>query len=396
MAMAAAMVVAAGVAAYSANKSSKAATSAAQTQAGAADNAAQVQWDMYSQSRADTAPWRAAGVSALSALLGAPIYGQGTGATTTTPAQATPAVSSTPAQATTAQATTTNPSNPYNLPDWLLAQLHAGTADPNVIASYLPANLQAQLYPASGAPPTYESQYGSRQPGSTWDMGTEWERQNDVSIANPPLWRQAVAQLQQSIPGGAWTGTGAGVGAQGMGNEVIGYAGGGLLDQGPGEFTESPGYQFTLGEGMKGIERMASATGRLGSGASMKAGARYAEGLASLEYDNFLRRYYESLNPYFSLAGMGQLSAGQSGQNALTAGGQIGQSYMAGGQAQAAGQLGGAYPYSQFANWGASNLMNYGVNQMQQPQQPQNYLTNSQWWGQTPYTAAGVNQMGWL
>jgi hypothetical protein len=169
----------------------------------------------------------------------------------------------------------------------------------------------------------------------------------------------------------------------------------GLIEQGPGEFVESPSYQFALGEGLKGIQRMASATGRLGSGASMKAASRYAEDLASQEYDNFLRRWYQSLDPYFSLAGLGQMSAGQSGQNALATGRGVASSYLSRGEAQAAGQLGQAYPYNALLNYGAGQGMNWAANNVLSKYNPP-ALTNSQWWGQTAYTPQGVNSMGWL
>jgi hypothetical protein len=48
---------------------SNAASSAASTQAAAADRAAQLQNDQYNQTRADQAPWREAGVTALNKLL---------------------------------------------------------------------------------------------------------------------------------------------------------------------------------------------------------------------------------------------------------------------------------------------------------------------------------------
>lgn len=76
----------------------------------------------------------------------------------------------------------------------------------------------------------------------------------------------------------------------------------GAVDAGPGEFTESPGYQFTLGEGQKAIERSAAARGMSQSPATQKALAQYATDLASKEYDSFLNRYYQSLVPKQDLA----------------------------------------------------------------------------------------------
>ena len=137
-----------------------------------------------------------------------------------------------------------------------------------------------------------------------------------------------------------------------------------LLERGPGEFKASPSYRFTLGEGMKGIERAKSATGRLGSGSFVKDATRYAEGMASTEYDNFLRRYYESLNPHLSLAGMSQTGASGSAALGTNTGNALANLLMQKGRASAAGTLGATYPYAQLANWGAGNAMNwYMMNQ---------------------------------
>ena len=120
----------------------------------------------------------------------------------------------------------------------------------------------------------------------------------------------------------------------------------GMVEAGPGEFTESPGYQWTLDQGLQGVQRAASAGGKLRGGEHMKAGAEYATGLASTEYDNFLARYYQSLAPWQSLAGLGQTTgmgmAGLGAQSAAMQGGFLNQA----GQAQAAGQLGQAQSYT--------------------------------------------------
>jgi len=115
-----------------------------------------------------------------------------------------------------------------------------------------------------------------------------------------------------------------------------------MIEAGPGEFVpeEQPGYKFGYKEFVeKPLLAQASAGGRLGSGRTLKALSRYAADYASTEYDKFLGRYYQSLNPYMSLAGMGQVSAGQSASTALSTGQSISQNIMAGGQARASGYL---------------------------------------------------------
>ena len=87
------------------------------------------------------------------------------------------------------------------------------------------------------------------------------------------------------------------------------HANGQMVQQGPGEFTESPGYQFRLDEGNRNILGAASATGGLASGRTLKALTEYGQDYASNEYNNFLNQYYQSLTPYQSLAGIGQTAA---------------------------------------------------------------------------------------
>lgn len=93
-----------------------------------------------------------------------------------------------------------------------------------------------------------------------------------------------------------------------------------MLKAGPGEFTESPGYQFRLGEGVKALDRSAASRGNVLSGAQQKGVTRFGQDYATNEYDNFLRRYYEKMNPHFTLAGYGSGAAGTSAGNAMTTG----------------------------------------------------------------------------
>lgn len=77
-----------------------------------------------------------------------------------------------------------------------------------------------------------------------------------------------------------------------------------------GGFTASPGYQFRLNQGLKAIERRASANGARFSGATLKAMDREAQGEASDEFG----KYVGGLQ---SLAGVGQSatqSVAQAGQ----------------------------------------------------------------------------------
>lgn len=69
--------------------------------------------------------------------------------------------------------------------------------------------------------------------------------------------------------------------------------------QDPGDFTmekfqQDPGYAFRMSEGMKALERTAAARGGLISGGAMKAASRYGQDMASQEYQNAFNRYNQN------------------------------------------------------------------------------------------------------
>lgn len=109
---------------------------------------------------------------------------------------------------------------------------------------------------------------------------------------------------------------------------------------------QDPGYAFRMSEGMKGLERSAAARGGLLSGAALKGITRYGQGLASDEYQNAFNRYQtqraNTLNPFASLAGVGQTSANTMTNAAGQFGQQIGSNIIGAGNAAAAGQIGQA------------------------------------------------------
>ena len=83
----------------------------------------------------------------------------------------------------------------------------------------------------------------------------------------------------------------------------------------------------------------AAARGNILSGAQQKALTQYGQDYASQDVDNYLRRYYQSLIPYQSMAGMGQTTAGQTAQMGMQTGQNIGQNYLTAGQARASGYI---------------------------------------------------------
>jgi len=133
-----------------------------------------------------------------------------------------------------------------------------------------------------------------------------------------------------------------------------------MVSAGPGEFTESPGYQFRLDQGNKNMLGAASATGNLASGRTLKALEEYGQDYASNEYQNFLNQYYTSLTPYQSLAGVGLNAAQSIGSAGIATGQGIASTYNALGASQANSQNNLANIYAGMGGAQASGYMNAG------------------------------------
>ncbi len=134
--------------------------------------------------------------------------------------------------------------------------------------------------------------------------------------------------------------------------------------QGPdySSFFQSPGYDFRFNEGQRAIERSGAARGGLMSGGMGRELARYGQGFASGEFNQYANRLS-------ALAGIGQTATGQAGQIGSAAAGQvgasaanIGQSIMSGGQAQAAGIVGSNNAWQQGIS-GAGNAIGGALQQ---------------------------------
>jgi hypothetical protein len=115
-------------------------------------------------------------------------------------------------------------------------------------------------------------------------------------------------------------------------------------DFGMSDFVTDPGYNFRLLEGQKAIDRSAAARGGTQSGAALKAAAQYGQKMGSEEYGRAYDRYNTNrsnqLAPLGSLMSSGQAAAVGAAGNAGNYGVTGGNTIMAGGAANAAGQLG--------------------------------------------------------
>jgi hypothetical protein len=136
---------------------------------------------------------------------------------------------------------------------------------------------------------------------------------------------------------------------------------------GQADFEQDPGYAFRQSEGMRALERSASARGNLLSGGTLRGIQRFGQDLASQEYGNAFNRYQiersARLNPLQSLMGSGQSATnvmtgnvGQSGQNEAAnlygagqarASGYVGQANALGGALSSIGQAAASYPLMQ-------------------------------------------------
>jgi hypothetical protein len=101
------------------------------------------------------------------------------------------------------------------------------------------------------------------------------------------------------------------------------------------QLEQTPGFQFRLAEGQKGVERSAaSRTGTL-SGAATKAMGEYSQNFASNEYQAAIDRL-------MALSNLGETSAAQTGQFGAQKAGQVASNTIGAGNATAAGQVGSA------------------------------------------------------
>lgn len=139
------------------------------------------------------------------------------------------------------------------------------------------------------------------------------------------------------------------------------------------QFEADPGYQFRMSEGLKALERSASARGILQSGGTLKDITRFGQDAASQEYQNAFQRYLTqrevAMEPYRYLTGIGQAAAAGQAAN-------VGQGMTALGNIQSAGIMGQANAFTNtlgnISGLATDAASAYGQYQAAQPYQ--NYL----------------------
>lgn len=309
-------VIGAGTSIFGAVTAKGAAEKAAGAQITGAEKSTQAQLEMFYKAREDTAPWRDIGEDALTQLR----------TTLGLPPAATQAAPGTPGYSSG------NPTQDFmnRTPGAWDAFRTAKASNPNWTVD-------------QWAQEHFQNTTG--QPGVYW--GTTQQPTN--VLADP-------GATDQGVQGAA------------------GPAGGFPPGTSPDEFIKSPAYNWLLEQGVEGQARFASATGGTDSGAALKRVEGFAQGLASTEYDNFLTNWLRTqVNPQLALAGMGQVSAGQTSAQGVATGANIGQNYLAAGQAAAGGFInranaitGGATGIANVASQGVNNYLFYDFLQKQQ------------------------------
>lgn len=143
-----------------------------------------------------------------------------------------------------------------------------------------------------------------------------------------------------------------GIGPDGYNPKTYDYS----MDALSAGFENSPGYQYQMDEMMRAVQNSAAARGNLGSGATLKALQRNAQGLAAQDYWNYYNSNRQSvmdtqnsdqtrINNLQNLAGMGLGAASQSGQFGANAASNAGNFMTQGAAAMASGVTGAANAY---------------------------------------------------
>lgn len=127
------------------------------------------------------------------------------------------------------------------------------------------------------------------------------------------------------------------------------------------DFNLDPGYQFRMDQGSQALQRSAAAKGSLLGGGTLKALARYGQDYASNELNNAFNRYQvnrsNQINPLFSLAGLGQTSAGQVASSGTSLGNNAANINFNGGVDAGAARASGYASTANAINSGISNTL---------------------------------------
>lgn len=222
---------------------------------------------------------------------------------------------------------------------------------PNRNLGYGADNLLAQLFgignpTAAGASNAYPGANYTAGSGPTSlptnNVGAAGSNGSALSTASPtggasgaaiPGTLNSQSQLATQAAGTAIPGTGTTAGAAAGGGAAA--VGGAAQNPNYSNFYNSPGYQFTLGQGEQAINRSASAAGNAYSSTTLGALNNYAQGAASTQYNNYV-------NQLMGIAGLGATATQGTATAATNTGNNISSAQLGIGNANASGIAGQA------------------------------------------------------
>jgi hypothetical protein len=137
---------------------------------------------------------------------------------------------------------------------------------------------------------------------------------------------------------------------------------------------QTPGYQFTLQQGLKSVQNGAAARGLGTSGAALKGASNYATGLADSTYNDVFNRALQTFNTNYSSASNnvnrlqgivsnGQNAAATNGSLGAATANSIGNTLTSGANAAASGTVGSANALSGALGSVGNTAMTYGLMQ---------------------------------
>lgn len=268
-----------------------AAQSAADTQADAGKYAADKQYEMYNQQRADFKPFRDVGVSANSRLAYLMGLSPNGGATTAAPATSAAPKPPTATVQPAAQAGT---------------QVYPGVYAGSVLSSMNPAQYY-DAYQKTGTWAKNNSFEDYLKLMGSWDPVNKKPVGPTADIYGKPVKNVPLTTAQTYSALGNNTAKAPVVTNNASKDPAYGSL---ARSFSMSDFEQDPGYAFRLNEGQKALERSAAARGGLLSGAQGKAMQRYGQDMGSQEYTNAYNRFNTNQGNLFnrlsSLSGGGQ------------------------------------------------------------------------------------------
>ncbi|MFW6851817.1 hypothetical protein ACODYM_11030 [Burkholderia gladioli] len=134
----------------------------------------------------------------------------------------------------------------------------------------------------------------------------------------------------------------------------------------------TPGYQFTLNQGLKSVQNSAAARGLGTSGAALKGASTYATGLADSTYNDVFNRALQTFNTNYNsaannvnrlsgLVGNGQNAAATNGSLGAASASNIGNTLTSGANAIASGTVGSSNALTNALSGIGNSALTYGL-----------------------------------